>query len=99
MCDVEDSFWCDNKFGRLMAMILMLMTNAKLGSKIVKSQDVNFFTLLSREQLYGKIQSNSKIAKELIDNLASSELPIQMERCLRCNPKTIGGFRKQEIII
>lgn len=99
LCDVDDSFWCNTAFGRIMAKALVLITNSKLAQCILNSQNPNFYTLLGREALYGKRNSYRKLAGELITLLATEYLPEEMKNCLTCNPSESMGFKKREILV
>lgn len=99
MCDVKESFWCDTEFGRIFSKVLVMMSNVKLASAIVKSENINFYTLLSHDDLCNTRNKLAKLSSELIDLLATEYLPEQMSNCLTCNPNSSLGFQKQEILV
>jgi len=99
LCDQDDDFWKCNNFGRVLAKVLVLMTNSKLAHRIVNMEQPDFYSLLSKEHLYGKIKKYNRLVEELIDYLVTDGLPEQMKCCLVCNPKRSLGFKKQAIIV
>lgn len=99
LCDQDEAFWCDNKFGRVIASILVLMSNKIIAKKVVYGDRPDFYTLLSKEQLYGRISHYDKLINELMQWLVADGLPEDIKCCLLCDRRRSLGFKKQEILI
>lgn len=86
LCDMFSDFWTTTPFGTLYAKVLQLYGSAKFNNKIIKSNKVNYYTLVEATDLIAKNQEIQEIVNELVPELAS-RLPDDFVDCFTCKSR------------
>lgn len=94
LCDVDETYWSKNSYGRLIAKAIQLYWSLKTISEILNANDINYYTTVSRETLYGKRNKIKKTLDELVPVIAV-ELPSTLNHCYHCLDK--WGFNKSSL--
>lgn len=98
-CGVNDSYWKNTALGRIIAKTLVLKSNVKLIQYLLNTDKVSYYTLLSREAMYGKRAKYTDLSDQLIKVIANDYFPKEIDHCFACNPRRNSGFGKSEIIV
>lgn len=94
LCTAPDSFFTTTQFGKLIAKAYQLTWSVKVISYILGSNEINRFTNLSREALYGKRNHYNKLRDDILTTI-SADLPDMYSHCFVCRPDM--GFQKRSL--
>lgn len=97
ICNVKESFWKTDIFGRVAAKTMVIGANAKFIQSILDSSNPSFYTLMGREALYGKRSHFNKLYDDLLTLLSTKLYPENLDNCIQCLDNA-SGFSKGEII-
>lgn len=95
MCDVPDSFWIDSNFGRVAALCIQLYSSINIINRVLKSDKVNYYSTLKREDLYGLRNKYTKLVTDTVHFLAK-RMPEDMSHCYQCSSSM--GFEVHNIM-
>lgn len=94
ICQQDDSFWKSTQWGRVFAKFTQLITTIKTTSAILSTGRVNFYTMISADELNERRTQYNKLSMELVDYL-STNMPEHVGHCWKCKPEM--NFSKKTI--
>lgn len=91
---MDSGYFASNPYGKTIGKILQLLWAVKTISKVLASDNINFYTTLSREALYGKRNHLNKLATDLL-LMVANDVPDDLSHCFPC--RSSFGFSKQSL--
>lgn len=83
LCDMYSDYWTTTSFGRLYAKLFQLYASLKLNNKIIKANNINYYTLVKGDDIIAKNQEIMTVLNETVPELAA-QLPDDFVDCFSC---------------
>ena len=85
---IDPSFWKTNKYYRSAAKCLQMFQIGRLINYVLKSGNINRYTLLEREALYGR-RNHLKAEAEKYLGYLGKNVPLETTNCFVCRPSAL----------
>lgn len=85
MCNVDEDFWCNTKFGRAASTAMVLYANVCLTQLLMKPGGVNFNSLVKPESMYKHMGYLNKQLDSIMPFLVE-RIPEDISDCYYCDP-------------
>ena len=83
LCDMYQDYWTSTSFGRLYAKLFQLYASMKINNKIIKTNNINYYTLVKGDDIIAKNAEIVEVLNETVPELAA-KLPDDFVDCFTC---------------